>query len=115
MKIPAPMVKCPACGAVMPNQSRAQRPWTCLSCSGQFAFPLWYQNLVFWGALGLAFALFYFLGLRGIQLFVATVIFWIPVLLICIFLLDRIWVPSLEVYRPKDSGPSNTGTSMLGR
>jgi hypothetical protein len=89
----------------MPNESRYKRPWTCPSCSGQYTFPLWYQNLVFWGAFVLAFVLFRALGLTGISLYAATAIFWIPTLLICIFLLDRLWVPRLEPYRPKGPPP----------
>lgn len=111
MRIPAPIVKCPACRAVMPNESRHKRPWTCPSCSGRFAFPLWYQNLVFWGTLGVTILLLHVLGLTGIRLYIAAAIFWIPVLLICIFCLDRIWVPRLVPCQAKaPSSEKRTGS-----
>src|SRR5579864_2244531 len=114
MRLPTPTINCPACGAVMPNETRAKRPWVCLSCSGQFTIPIWYQNLVFWGAPCLTFVLCYVFGLRGLRLFVSAIVVSFPAIPLCIFMLDRIWVPSLVVYRPNDSSPKDSGSNLFG-
>jgi p-aminobenzoyl-glutamate transporter AbgT len=70
---------------------------------------------VAWGAMGLTLIFFYVLGLRGLRLFLATVVMWFPVLLICIFVLDRLVPPRLVPYRSEDSRPHDSGSSLLLR
>jgi hypothetical protein len=102
MRQPKPTVKCPACGrATKMQEYKAGEPWTCPSCAQKFQISRTYGNIVFWGAGGLTLLFFLALGLRGIQLFVATLVMFVPILLILTFLPNRIMPLPLEAYQPK--------------
>jgi len=73
-------------------------------CSRQFQVSRTYANAVSWSSLGFTLLFFYLLGLRGVQLLIATVVMWLPMLLICIFIFDKLIPPRLELYYGDGSG-----------
>jgi hypothetical protein len=102
MRITEKTSKCPFCCAEMPtDEFKARKPWTCPSCSRQLQLARWYRKTIRWGTVGLTLLFFSILGLRGWRLFIATLVTWFPVLLISIFLLNRIIAPPLEPYGGK--------------
>ena len=103
--------KCPSCGSLLPTERyRAGGvPWICPSCSAEWQLARWYQHVGGWGALVLSLMLFFLLGLRGWQLFVAAILMWLPVATLCTFLLNRMFPPPLERYGGKNDG----GLSIL--
>jgi hypothetical protein len=92
-------VKCPSCGTIMPTERfRAGKPWSCPSCFRQFQISRTVNSILGWGAIGVSLVFFFILGLRGIQLFIATIVMWLPVLLILMWVFDRVMPPPLEPY-----------------
>jgi endogenous inhibitor of DNA gyrase (YacG/DUF329 family) len=102
--MPAPTFKCPACGAVVPNEYKAGQPLTCSECSQQLQLAKWYLNVAFVTAVGLTIVLCTLLGFRGLWLFLATITLLLPVNFAWMFLYVRIVPPRFEPYRRKDSG-----------
>jgi ribosomal protein L37AE/L43A len=99
--------KCPSCGATMRNDRRkANRPWTCPACSQEFQFSPQYRKVVALGSLLLTVVLLFILELRGLRLLLATLVLWLPVFSISIFLAERIIPPTLQPFRPRVSGPT---------
>jgi hypothetical protein len=103
MRLSRPTFKCPSCGAIMRNDTyKARKPWTCAACFRQFQFSRLYGNLVAWGSMGLTLTILALLGLRGLRLFVATVVMWFPLLLLCVIVFDRLLPPRLVPFQPEE-------------
>jgi hypothetical protein len=100
MKLPT--LKCPFCGAIITSKYIAGQPLTCESCHRQLMISRWHLNLAFWGGTVLTILLSFLLGVRGLRLFIAVIVLWFPVSLLCTFLLNRMIPPPLEAYVPKN-------------
>jgi hypothetical protein len=61
----------------------------------------WYDTLG--GGVGTIanWILCYLLGMRGWALLVGGIVLWFPIVMLCVFLLDRIVPPPLEAYKPR--------------
>lgn len=103
MRVPVPKFKCPACGSVVPNEYKAGQPLTCAACHKQLQPSRRYLNWAFSTALAIALAISFFLGLRGLWLFVATLVLWLPVNFLWTFLYVRVFPPRFEPYVPRST------------
>jgi hypothetical protein len=96
-----------------PYELRTERAWTCAVCSNQFQFSRKYSNVVFWIALALTAVFFYALGLRGLRLFVATIVLFFPILHLCLFFVNRFLPLPLEAYELKSWEGRKSGTTLF--
>src|SRR5580704_8995209 len=95
--------KCPSCDAIMPEPYKAGQPVTCSNCHQKLQPSRAYLNVALYTAGIIAFAISFLIGFRGVWLPVATLVLWIPVDFIWIFIYVRVVPPRFEPY---DSGSS---------
>lgn len=97
-----PTVKCPACGAVLPNRGyRINGLWRCEKCQGEFQIAQWLLLLTLVCAVGLSAGICALAGLRGFRLAGATALLWFPVDFGLVYLRNRIISIPLETYSEK--------------
>jgi hypothetical protein len=115
-----PKLKCPACGAVIPNTLvRPSGPITCPSCSQQLQIKSWYGNLITSVPVGMALLLSYVLGMRGLRFVFASVVLYFPLLIAWTFIFVRVIPSRFEPYKPrkkadpKESSDSGNHSSSL--
>jgi len=103
-----PAVKCPFCGAIMPNDRYMGKstPWTCSNCLRDLRIPHWYLRFLSWSTLGISLALCYLVGLRGIQFVIVPLISAFPMYSVCKYLLNWIVPTPLEKF-PRQEAKEN--------
>jgi hypothetical protein len=98
-----PTLKCPFCGGLLRNaEVYPGRPLVCPTCAARLQPSEHQQWLSGFIALCITLAVLYFLGVRGIWLFVGTIVLWFPVYLMWGFIFMRMVTPRFEAYIPKD-------------
>ena len=98
-----PTVRCPACGAVLPNRAyRIGGLWRCENCQGEFQIAQWILLVTLACAVGLSAGICALVGLRGFWLAGATVLLWFPVDFALVYLRNRIISIPLEAYSGKE-------------
>jgi hypothetical protein len=101
-----PVLKCPFCNATLDNNKvRAGKPLVCPSCSAELqpsSRQIYVGELV---AIAIAICIGYWFGLRGLWLFVASILMWFPIAFLWMFVIDRIRPPKFELYDPYPSSP----------
>ena len=102
-----PLLKCPFCGGALRNEELYPgKPLVCPSCSQPLQIATWHAQLNGYIALVLTLILCLLLGFRGIQLFVSTVILWLPVRIIWAFVSIQIFGLRFESYTKEKAGIS---------
>lgn len=101
-----PVLNCSFCNAILDNkQVRHGKPLVCPSCSAELQpseRPGYIGELI---AIAIAICICYWFGLRGLWLFIASVIIWFPVFVAWMFVFVRIVPPQFEPYRPLPTLP----------
>lgn len=110
-----PVLKCPYCGAVLPNRelSTTRPNIVCPLCCRQLQYATWYSHLSGLIALVLTITLCLFLGLSGFWLFGATVLLWFPVLVLWAFIFARISATRFEAYAPPKKVQHKSSLSLI--
>jgi hypothetical protein len=115
MRVQVPTLRCPLCGAVLPNTYRTGRPLGCPGCSAQLKPSRAYLNLALWTALGPAVGICYLLGFRGIWLLIAALALWLPVDFVWMFVYVQLVPPRFEPYRTQSPGRRGHSSGLFPR
>jgi hypothetical protein len=111
-----PTLKCSSCGGILPNRDvRPGVPLVCPRCSRQLQPSQSQLRLSGLIAFGLTLVLCRFLGLRGLWLFGATILFWFPAYVVWDFVFVRVVPPKFETYVPKKSKDSDSKLDLFSR
>lgn len=102
--------KCPCCqSSLMYQDIRYDKLFPCPTSDQPLIVPRGQVQAHFWGTFLVSGLCMYFYGLRGYMLLFATAAVWIPVLLLDMFVLWRLFPSPIRVYRGEDQ---NTTLSL---
>jgi hypothetical protein len=100
-----PILKCPFCAGILPNSELYPgKPLKCPKCAALLQ-PSRSQGLLS-AFIGLCFTLVvcYLVGLSGGWFFIAAIVLWFPVFVVCNFVFVRLTPPRFETYVPAPPG-----------
>ena len=101
IRYPIRNFRCPFCGARVPTETYiGWKPWKCPGCSAELQFSAAYGQIVQLVALVVVLLFLCLTGLRGWQLFFATILLGFVLAVLLFLPFTRVLPPKLETYRP---------------
>jgi len=98
-----PERKCVKCLRLLKaGEILAAEPFPCPGCHTLLQAVESYPQVTGWGAVLLAIAVLFGLGFRGLHLFSATLVSFVPVVFVAVNLLKYLFPPKVIAYLPKD-------------